>query len=97
LDLFNFFYGFLGEKIVLIYYTNGGVRYWIHSNYLAFLNKNKNGLYILRVWFLEVCPPDGLFVWLFLESWPSDQSVVEHLSQSDRSPVLTPTYTHHPP
>ena len=38
----------LKKKIVLIYYTNGGVRYWIHSNYLAFLNKNKNGLYILR-------------------------------------------------
>ena len=46
----------LKKKIVLIYYTNGRVRYWIHSNYLAFLNKNKNGLYILRGWFLEVCP-----------------------------------------
>jgi hypothetical protein len=56
LGFIQFFYGFLGKKIVLIYYTNGGVRYWIHSNYLAFLNKNKNGLFILRVWFLEVCP-----------------------------------------
>jgi hypothetical protein len=38
---FNFFMDFSEKKIVPIYYTNGGVRYWIHSNYLAFLIKNK--------------------------------------------------------
>ena len=50
LGLVRFFWvGFLEEKIVLIYYTNGGVWYWIQSNYL-----NKHGLYVLRVWFLPM-------------------------------------------
>ena len=41
LGFIQFFMDFSEKKIVLIYYTNGGVRYWIHSNYLAFLKKNQ--------------------------------------------------------
>ena len=90
-----FFMDFSGKKIVPIYYTNGGVRYWIHSHYLAFLNKNNNGLYILRVWFLEVCPRcvicmavsriftfGSICCWAFIFFF-SFFKHVEHLSQSD--------------